>query len=177
MQTLSNTHTTPTLVSTLALPMGKKKIPPERLMELQEKYEDLCMVLNFNDETKHHVRHLLNSEFVKPFFREYRRDYLEATEVIDDVNTQDLVVWCISKGAFKKSEYASPKMPDKRNWSVLDHAARFLVRVLSFSWEHGGEWSHGAFDPKHDDCELEIFQVWSILRYLQEEWEAEHLEF
>ncbi|KAI5917588.1 hypothetical protein F4810DRAFT_716319 [Camillea tinctor] len=157
--------------------MGKKKIPTERFQELQQQYEQLCMVLNFTDETKHHVHHILNSEFVKPFFREYRRDYLEKAEVIDNADCEELVMWCSSKGAFMKGEYASQKMPDKKNWSVLDHAARFLVRVLSFSWTHGGEWSHGTFDPDHSDCELEIFQVWSILRYFQAEWEAEHLEF
>ncbi|KAI1495441.1 hypothetical protein F5X99DRAFT_403574 [Biscogniauxia marginata] len=157
--------------------MSKKRIPRERLLKLQKSYDELCMYFNFDKETEYHVRRILNSDFVKPFFREYQRDHLEVTSVIKDVDHEELVVWCISNGAFMKCDYASPTKPNKHNWSVLDHSARFLVRVLSFSWEHGGEWSHGTFDPKHDECETELFQVWSILRYLQGEWEAENLEF
>ncbi|KAJ8131706.1 hypothetical protein O1611_g1918 [Lasiodiplodia mahajangana] len=59
------------------------------------------------------------------------------------------------------------------------HAARFLVRVLRFSWENDGEWSCGKFDPDNDEDgegELEFYQVWAILQYLQAEWEAANVD-
>jgi hypothetical protein len=53
------------------------------------------------------------------------------------------------------------------------------VRVLRFSWENDGDWSSGKFDPEKDvdgEGELEFYQVWAILQYLQAEWEAANVE-
>ncbi|XXG95159.1 hypothetical protein Hte_001419 [Hypoxylon texense] len=175
---------------------NSKAIPRERRAALQKLYDDLCVWLNFDDETKHFVRSILDGDFVAPFFREYRRDYLEAspepptaggtgTEVeveIEDVpDCGALQRWCRQTDAFARPAYASAAVPPpgKRGWTPLDHAARFLVRVLRFSWRHGGEWTHGRYDPDGDrdgESESEFFQVWSVLLYLQAEWEAANLD-
>lgn len=69
--------------------------------------------------------------------------------------------------------------PDR--WTPLDHAARFVVQVLQYSWRHaasdpgafwcGGSCDLGAADPDED---LEFWQAWLVLRYLQADWEKKH---
>ncbi|KAI1775797.1 hypothetical protein F4818DRAFT_441075 [Hypoxylon cercidicola] len=155
---------------------NSKAIPQERRAVLQKLYNDLVMWLNFNDETKHFVQQILDGEFVEPFFREYRRDYLEVEDDIEEVDCAQLEDWCQSNNAFALPEYTSPVAPDKREWTVLHHAARFLVRVLRFSWENNGEWTHGRYDPTDGESGMEFIQVCLILMYLQAEWEAANLE-
>ncbi|KAI2614740.1 uncharacterized protein GGS25DRAFT_472952 [Hypoxylon fragiforme] len=156
---------------------ASKAIPRERLTALQQLYDYLCEWLNFDVDTKHFVREILDSDFVKPFFTEYQNDYLEATTDLEEIDCDELMGWCRSTNAFEVPKYANSTIPNKTNWSVLDHGARFLVRVLRFSWENGGEWTHGRFSPDHDEeSDLEFYQVWAILQYLQAEWEAANLE-
>ncbi|KAI8623426.1 hypothetical protein F5Y19DRAFT_458588 [Xylariaceae sp. FL1651] len=160
--------------------MAKTPIPRERLAALQKSYDKLCTWLNYDTESKQLARHLLDSDQVKPFFREYRRDFLETTHDHPDVQFAELFRWCISTNAFVQPKYAgSAIQPNKKDWTALDHAARFVVRVLRCSWENGGEWSSGKFDPDNDEDnegELEFYQVWAILQYLQAEWEAANVE-
>ncbi|KAL7629803.1 hypothetical protein AAE478_001326 [Parahypoxylon ruwenzoriense] len=154
-------------------------IPRERIAPLQQIYDDLCMRLNTDDETKNVASQILSSDSVQPFFKEYRRDYLEVIMDLEHVGCNELFGWCRSTDAFTSPKYTDPKVPDKAGWIALDHAARFLVRVLRFSWDNGGEWDHGKFDPDNDqnlESDSEFYQVWSILRYLQIEWEAANLE-
>lgn len=166
-------------------------IPRERRQALQQGLEQLTEWLNYDSGTKHYVRNLLNSEFVRPFFREYRRDYLEAADPVEDIGCDELFGWVRETAAFRQPKYcapdlssvssssSSPKTSRKEGWTALDHAARFVVRVLRFSWDNGGEWSHGRFDPDSDEdgeSDLEFYQVWAVLRYLQAEWEAANLE-
>ncbi|KAI2605645.1 hypothetical protein GGR54DRAFT_444100 [Hypoxylon sp. NC1633] len=156
-----------------------KSVPRERLADLQKIYDYLCEWLNFDKETKHLVQPFLDSDFITPFFKEYRRDYLEVTAEIEDVDCNGLSRWCVSNNAFALPKYANSATPNKDGWTPFDHAARFLVRVLRFSWDNDGEWTHGQFDPDHDrdfESDTEFFQVWAILQYLQAEWEAANLE-
>ncbi|KAH8165097.1 hypothetical protein CIB48_g3165 [Xylaria polymorpha] len=162
--------------------MPRKTIPRDRLPALQKSYDQLCAWLNYDASTRHFVRHLLDSSYVKPFFREYRRDFLEVFhgDAAAGVPCAELYNWCASTNAFAQPKYADSKIPsNKRDWTALDHAARFLVRVLRFSWENDGEWSSGKFDPDNDgdgEGELEFYQVWAILQYLQAEWEAANVD-
>ncbi|RYP08176.1 hypothetical protein DL765_008876 [Monosporascus sp. GIB2] len=166
--------------------MTSRSIPRDRRSALQQGFEQLCVWLNYDESTKHHVRHLLNSEYIRPFFREYRRDYLEAEDVVEDIGCDELFRWLRETNAFRQPKYyggsrSSGKGAGAMNkgWTALDHAARFVVRVLCFSWDNDGEWSHGRFDPDTDadgESDLEFYQVWAVLRYLQAEWEAANLE-
>ncbi|CAJ2512469.1 Uu.00g054840.m01.CDS01 [Anthostomella pinea] len=159
--------------------MAKKRIPRERMPALQKSYDQLSMWLNFDHDTKHGARQMLDGVYVKPFFDEYRRDYLEAADGIEDIDCHALFQLCLQKHAFAKRNEYSAARPDKKRWTALDHAARFLVCLLQFSWKHGGEWSHGTIDPAHDEHgegDNEFAQVWAILRYLQAEWEAANLD-
>ncbi|KAI3330301.1 hypothetical protein F4824DRAFT_478745 [Ustulina deusta] len=160
--------------------MPRKSIPRERLPALQKSYDQLCVWLNYDPNNRHSVRRLLDSSHVKPFFREYRRDFLEVAHDHSTVQCAELYHWCISTNAFVQPKYANSEVQSsKKDWTSLDHAARFLVRVLRFSWEHDGEWSSGKFDPDNDEDgegELEFYQVWAILQYLQAEWEAANVE-
>ncbi|KAI1432883.1 hypothetical protein GGR50DRAFT_696601 [Xylaria sp. CBS 124048] len=182
--------------------MARKNIPRERLQVLQKSYDQLCEWLNYDTSTKHGARRLLDSSYIKPFFREYRRDYLEASSSSSSsssstssssssknrsattaqyaVQCADLYHWCISTNAFAQPQYANDEISSsKKDWTPLDHATRFLVRVLRFSWQNNGEWSSGKFDPDDDDDgenELEVYQVWAILQYLQAEWEAANVD-
>lgn len=210
--------------------MTNRSIPRERRYALQQGLEQLAVWLNYDDTTKHFVSHLLSSEYVRPFFREYRRDYLEpaaaaaasssplscstpssgvvgtganttttttttTTKIttIEGVGCDELFRWVRDKNAFHQPKYYASSSSsngsnhrhnshshhhslNKKGWTPLDHAARFVVRVLRFSWDNGGEWSHGRFDPDDDESDLEFYQVWAVLRYLQAEWEAANLE-
>ncbi|KAI0967138.1 hypothetical protein F4678DRAFT_446662 [Xylaria arbuscula] len=163
--------------------MPRKSIPRERLPALQKSYDQLCVWLNYDPSNRPSVRRLLDSSYVKPFFREYRRDFLETTSSYDHPTVQctELYRWCMATNAFVDPKYATSSgvSSNKKDWTPLDHAARFLVRVLRFSWENDGEWSSGKFDPEHDEDgegELEFYQVWAILQYLQAEWEAANVE-
>lgn len=114
--------------------MPKKVVPRERLPALQKSYEDLCLWLNFNDSTKYAVRLLLESEYVKPFFREYRRDYLEANYASSSssssgsgsgsglVMCSELYNWCISVNAFSQAKYYADANTQisKRYWNALE---------------------------------------------------------
>ncbi|KAI1373324.1 hypothetical protein F4677DRAFT_430090 [Hypoxylon crocopeplum] len=158
---------------------ASKRISPERLADLRRMYDCLCEWLNFDDDTKPFVRQILDSDFVKPFFREYRREYLEVATEIADIDYNELFQWCRSTNAFDMPKYWSSKAPSKEGWTALDHGTRFLVCVLRFSWENGGEWTHGKFDPDNDqdlESETEFYQVWAILQYLQADWEAANLK-
>ncbi|KAI1653806.1 hypothetical protein F4813DRAFT_373527 [Daldinia decipiens] len=158
---------------------ASKAIPRERLLALQHAYDTLCIYLGFHDDEKHFLRQILDGDFISPFFAEYQRDYLEAEVEIEDVDCDELFRWCRSKNAFALPKYVSSKTPSKGNWTALDHAARFLVRALRFSWENDGEWTHGKFDPDNDqdlESDREFHQVWAILRYLQIEWEAANID-
>ncbi|KAJ8120847.1 hypothetical protein ONZ43_g2551 [Nemania bipapillata] len=160
--------------------MARKTIPRERLTALQKSYDQLCIWLNYDTSTRHSARRLLDSNYVKPFFREYRRDFLEVPHDHAAVQCGELYRWCISSNAFLQPKYASPEMQSsKKDWTPLDHATRFLVRVLLFSWANDGEWTCGKFDPNNDEDgegELEFYQVWAILQYLQAEWEAANVD-
>ncbi|KAI2641334.1 hypothetical protein GGS21DRAFT_369395 [Xylaria nigripes] len=160
--------------------MARKTIPRERLQALQKSYDQLCVWLNYDNSTKHGTRRLLDSSYVKPFFREYRRDYLEVSHSRPPVQCADLYHWCVTVNAFAQPQYANADVvSNKRDWTPLDHATRFLVRVLRFSWQNNGEWSSGNFDPEHDEDgenDLEVYQVWAILQYLQAEWEAANVD-
>ncbi|KAI1163827.1 hypothetical protein F5B18DRAFT_302242 [Nemania serpens] len=160
--------------------MPRKNIPRERLPALQKSFDQLCVWLNYDASTRHSARGLLDSNYVKPFFREYRRDFLELAHGHHAVvQCTELYRWCISNNAFVQPKYTSPEMESKKDWTPLDHAARFLVRVLRFSWDNDGEWSSGKFDPDNDEDgegELEFYQVWAILQYLRAEWEAANLD-
>ncbi|KAI1800804.1 hypothetical protein F4811DRAFT_494674 [Daldinia bambusicola] len=160
--------------------MGATKVVPrERLMALQQAYDTLCLYLGFHEDEKHFARQILDGYFVAPFFAEYRRDYLEAEAELEDIDCDELFRWCRSNNAFALPKYLSSKTPRKGSWTALDHATRFLVRVLRFSWDNGGDWNHGSFDPDNDqdfESDKEFHQVWAILRYLQMEWEAANIE-
>ncbi|KAI1109594.1 hypothetical protein F5Y14DRAFT_455858 [Nemania sp. NC0429] len=160
--------------------MPTKNIPRERLAALKKSFDQLCVWLNYDASTVHSARRLLDGSYVKPFFQEYRRDFLEPTHGQHAaVQCAELYRWCASNDAFAQPKYAGSEIKSKKDWAPLDHAARFLVRVLRFSWEHDGEWSSGKFDPENDEDgvgELEFFQVWAILQYLQAEWETANLE-
>ncbi|KAI1092178.1 hypothetical protein F5B19DRAFT_228333 [Rostrohypoxylon terebratum] len=155
-------------------------IPREKVPALEQVYDTLCFYLGFYDDEKHLVRQMLDGDFVKPFFMEYRHDYLEVAPQIEDIDCGELFALCRSTNAFALPKYASPRTPaDKEDWTSLDHAIHFVVRVLRFSWENEGEWTHGRFNPDNDqgaESDTEFHQVWAILRYLQAEWEATHMD-
>ncbi|KAI5861532.1 hypothetical protein GGS23DRAFT_598312 [Durotheca rogersii] len=170
-------------------------IPPSRAEALRPVFDSLCAWLNFSDETKHQVRPgILHGDHVAPCFREFRRDYLEpaaaaaagsgAAPALAHVRCEELERFCRETGAFGLPAYAAARRPPKHGWTAVEHAARFVVRVLRRSWEEGGEWTHGRFGPPaaadDDDPDLaaesDFVQVWAVLRYRQAEWEAANLE-
>ncbi|KAI0015743.1 hypothetical protein F4780DRAFT_762560 [Xylariomycetidae sp. FL0641] len=159
--------------------MAKPSIPSERRAQVQQMYNELTEWLNYDDHSKHFVRQLLDSDLVKPFFHEYEQHYLEQSEEIAEVDCNELFRHCITTSAFKNTKYIgthSAAKKKKEGWSALDHATRFAVQVLSFSWANGGEWTCGEFNPGDDETDNEFHQVWAILRYLQFEWEAANLD-
>lgn len=131
-----------------------------RTQAVQRSFDLLCEYLNFGEETGF-VKHILSSRFVKPFFDEYRRDYLENTGEIDEIEFYSLQSFCGQNDAFKlSSKYSSPSV-DKIMWSPLDHAARFIVQTLQYSWcESNGPWDCGEWDLESDDSDVEFWQVW-----------------
>ena len=68
--------------------METHSIPNKRLDILKRCYEELCERLNYSDDAKikRYMSRLLRSEWFQPFFREYKRDYLEAMLVIEDIS-------------------------------------------------------------------------------------------
>jgi hypothetical protein len=101
--------------------MAKKSIPRERLPALQKSYDQLCLWLNYDTDTKHLARRLLDGGNVRPFFREYRRDFLEATRDHRAVQCAELYSWCIATNAFAQPKYASSEMqPNKKDWTALE---------------------------------------------------------
>lgn len=180
--------------------MTNRSIPRDRRPALQEGLEQLAEWCNYDDETKHFLPQVLGGDYIRPFFREYRRDYLEAllsasrsnptpgatatptsktTTGIEYIDCDELFRLLQEKHGFRQPKYyGSGRNLSKQNWTALDHAARFVVRVLRFSWENDGEWTHGRFNPESDEGEsdLEFYQVWCILNYLQAEWEAANFE-
>ena len=164
---------------------------PDRRGALQQGYEQLCEWLNYDDETKHYVQHLLNGEYVAPHFQEYREDYLDAADVVEEIGCDELFGWICNRDAFIQPKYCASlsskkkRKGSKKGWTALDHAARFVVQVLRSSWENDGEWEHGRFDypgarsggnGDSDESGNEFYQVWAILRYLQAEWEAANID-
>lgn len=167
----------------------------------------LCQYLNFGDDarSRNQVYLTLRSAHIRPFFEEYARDYLMEAEYVEDIGLEALLKWCKRKDAFRTKKYtsclaatgrgsskkhsgrhlsssASPSSSKKASRSALDHAARFVVQALQFSWRNpGGYWSLGRCDldsVSASDSEdgTEFWQAWLVLRYLQSEWEAENLE-
>ncbi|KAI1814392.1 hypothetical protein GGS20DRAFT_548875 [Poronia punctata] len=178
-------------------------IIPERLPALKKNYDQLCVWLNYDEETQSLARQFIDGDYIKPFFVEYIEDFLDVDDDDDDedertpvIGFQELWDWCINTNAFSQAKYRGGKdivlgkgmgrgVPArkgrmgnraKRGWGVYDHAANFVIRVLRCSWEYDGEWDHGEFDPADLDFELEFFQVWAILAYLQVEWQASQLD-
>ncbi|KAK7927642.1 hypothetical protein PG985_004640 [Apiospora marii] len=168
----------------------------------------LCQYLNFGDDarSRNQVYLTLRSAHIRPFFEEYARDYLMEAEYVEDIGLEALLEWCKRKDAFRTKKYtsslgttgrdgskkhsgrhissssSSSSSSKKANWPALDHAARFIVQTLQFSWRNpGGYWSLGRCDLNSvsaSDSEdgTEFWQAWLVLRYLQSEWEAENLE-
>ncbi|KAK7956674.1 uncharacterized protein PG986_005896 [Apiospora aurea] len=166
----------------------------------------LCQYLNYGDDarSRNQVYLTLRSAHIRPFFEEYARDYLMEAEYVEDIGLEALLEWCKRKDAFRAKKYTSsmatttsrssnsnkksssrhpPAPPAKKvSWSALDHAARFVVQTLQFSWRNpGGYWSLGRCDLNSvsaSDSEdgTEFWQAWLVLRYLQSEWEAENLD-
>ncbi|KAI1073690.1 hypothetical protein F5B20DRAFT_566250 [Whalleya microplaca] len=130
--------------------MAGSRAPEEWLAALEETYQTLILFLNLPNETAPYVRELLGSNYVKPFWDEYRTDYLEQAGDIDLIRLLSLDAWCISENAFEVSKFTDEQMPDNEGWCQLDHATRFFVRVLTHSWDNDGEWTHG-FCPDPDD--------------------------
>lgn len=165
----------------------------------------LCQYLNYEDDarSRNQVYLTLRSAYIRPSFEEYAQDYLMEAEYVEDIGLEALLAWCKRKDAFRTKKYtgslatttsrsskkssnrhppASTAAAKKAGWSALDHAARFIVQVLQFSWKTpGGYWSLGRCDlDKVSDSDsedgTEFWQAWLVLRYLQSEWEAENLE-
>ncbi|KAK8051510.1 hypothetical protein PG993_002895 [Apiospora rasikravindrae] len=166
----------------------------------------LCQYLNYGDDarSRNQVYQTLRSAHIRPFFEEYAQDYLMEAEYVEDIGLEALLEWCKRKDAFRAKKYTSsmptttsrsssnkksssrhppaPASAKKVNWSALDHAARFVVQALQFSWRNpGGYWSLGRCDldsVSASDSEdgTEFWQAWLVLRYLQSEWEAENLD-
>lgn len=156
-------------------------LPCARHQALSKGFDLLCQYLNFDDgsslaQSGLLVQQVLRSHLVRPFFDEYRRDYLLKADEIDDIGLNELMAWCKKKEAFKSKQFTSRTTPHKNSWKPLDQAARFLVQVLQYNWKHDGLFTHGEFNPDSDDSEIEFWQAWLLLRYLQAEWEAANLD-
>jgi hypothetical protein len=158
-----------------------------RVKAIQRSFELLCQYLNFGDDDREagQVQNMLCSDYVQPFFEEYAGDYLMLAEGIEEIELHELVAWCQENNAFQSKRYSyCPSESgagvavavDKSGWGALDHAARFAVQLLQYSWVHNGAWSHGSWDPNSDEGDIEFWQVWMILRHLQAEWETANLE-
>jgi hypothetical protein len=91
------------------------------LPALQKSYDQLCVWLNYDSSTKHSVRRLLDSGYVRPFFREFRRDFLEVARDRPAAQCAELYSFCISTNAFVQPKYASSDIqPNKKNWTALE---------------------------------------------------------
>ncbi|KAI1851594.1 hypothetical protein JX265_012324 [Neoarthrinium moseri] len=153
---------------------------PGRSRAIQRSFELLCDYLNFGGDLDTTagglVRHVLRSPYIAPFFDEYTRDYLMEAEEVEDIDYQALQSFCRMKNAFQSKNYAHRSAVDKSGWCALDHATRFMVQALQYSWRKDGPWDHGQWEPESDDGDVEFWQVWMVLRHLQAEWEAANLE-
>ncbi|KAI0164597.1 hypothetical protein GGR57DRAFT_497473 [Xylariaceae sp. FL1272] len=154
------------------------QIPTERLPALQNAYDQLCTYVDFG-ATKYDVRRILDGPQVRPYFKEYRKDFLEpARSRPAPVDYEDLYRFLRAgerASCFTRPQYTAPMdARDKGNWSEIDHAARFIVRVLKNSWDTDGLWDSLGYDPEDEDnvFECEVYQVWAVLQFLQAEWEA-----
>lgn len=127
---------------------------------------------------------------IRPFFDEYARACLQPARArgaaAAAVDFHALVEWSRFRNVFNKAAFTQPApalgAPPAR-WTPLDHAARFVVRVLRYSWHHAADdpaafWSAGACDlaavADDPDADLEFWQAWLVLRYLQAAWEKAH---
>ncbi|ETS83420.1 hypothetical protein PFICI_05296 [Pestalotiopsis fici W106-1] len=158
---------------------------------IQRSFDLLCDYLNLGGEgtetgTNGMVRRVLRSPFVRPFFEEYTRDYLEATATaaaaaaaplsptssldgyeyeveyeVEDIDYYALRATVQKQHAFRSKRFAGHgPLATKAGWSATDHAARFVVQTLRYSWRHGGPWDHGRWDLDSDESDLEFWQVW-----------------
>lgn len=161
--------------------MGHTSLPCGRTPTLDRVFDLLCQYLNFGDDYpgsgKAYLRYFLTSKYVRPFFDEYVRDYLTQADEIEDIGLQEVADWCRLEGAFNSPTFFSRRTGSKRGWARLDHAARFIVQALRYSWANNGPWSHGSWEASADgEEEVEFWQCWLVLRYLQAEWEAANLD-
>ncbi|KAK6198955.1 hypothetical protein LQW54_010229 [Pestalotiopsis sp. IQ-011] len=160
---------------------------------IQRSFNLLCDYLNLGGEHTDAgagatVRFMLRSSFVQPFFDEYARDYLARADEVEDIDYPALRLAVANhqgrydqvRPAIMKRKRLVPtggvRNPDKTSWSAVDHAARFVIQTLRYSWRHGGPWDHGKINLDSDDGDLEFWQVWLVLRHMQAEWEADNIE-
>lgn len=134
------------------------------IQAIQRSFSLLCDYLNFGDDfatgAPGLVRHVLRSPFIRPFFDEYTRDYLAEADVVEDIDYHALESLCRRKDVFRSKPYSTRGTVDKSGWTALDHAARFVVQTLKYSWRRDGPWSHGKWDPESDEGDVEFWQVW-----------------
>ncbi|KAF7522811.1 hypothetical protein G7054_g12004 [Neopestalotiopsis clavispora] len=165
---------------------------------IQRSFNLLCDYLNLGGEgteagTGGLVRRVLRSSYVRPFFEEYTRDYLEAAAAVahhhhhhqstdlgeeegggdnnddddgyecelEDIDYYALRATLARRHAFRSGRFAGRgPVASKAGWSATDHAARFVVQTLRYSWRHGGPWDHGCWDLDSEESDLEFWQVW-----------------
>ncbi|KAI0173224.1 hypothetical protein GGR52DRAFT_571734 [Hypoxylon sp. FL1284] len=156
-------------------------IPEERQADLEALFDEMLMCFNDIEDPQSYARQLLQGPFVRPFFQEYQRDYLDGREHLEEITQPgELARLCDEWDVFEHPAYKEDAAPDKSSWSVKQHTARFIIRVLHFSWRNGGRWKRGSwkYDRTYDihgESDIEFFEVWGVLRYLQVEWEAANL--
>jgi hypothetical protein len=132
---------------------------------LQRSFNLLCEYLNSGDDsaaggTAGLVKRVLRSALVRPFFDEYKWDYLMKVDETEDIDFHSLQSSCSKKGAFKSARYSRRGPVDKSKWGAFEHAARYMVQTLQYSWgKREGPWDQGEWDPESDDGDVEFWQV------------------
>lgn len=128
--------------------------------EREQDLERLRRLTNF--ESTEELEAWLESDGVDPFFREFRADYLSDYTYAPEADFNEAM------GAFSANEgnrYAEAD-PDKRDWTAVDHYARFMVQVVWYALSNPSPWD-GAGEP---ELAMVGNVLYEVLKYLTKVW-------
>lgn len=115
----------------------------------------------------------LDSDGVKPFFREFRQDYLADNTNADEPDFHQVMLAIGASdalGAAGLNRYTA-FAPNKQNWATKDHFARFHTQVKRYALRNYSSWPGAA----EQDLSILGNELFEVLLYLVRKWRSANL--